>query len=263
MSVLDLDNLSVTVWGFDLLKNISLKLNTGEVMAIIGPNGAGKTSLINTLVNNGHSQQVNSGEVMLCGRAYNQWEAKQRAKHVALLPQLNSLAFPFVVEEVIGLGRIPHDTGCEVDTLIVDESLRALDILHLKNRLYTQLSGGEKQRIQLARVMVQVWRAEDAGERLLLLDEPTSSLDLGHQQQLMEVIRKFADQGVAILMVVHDINLVSTYADKVLALCCGEVFAQGEPKTVINSELMKQLYTVDVDIIKHPKTHQPLVMLGR
>jgi iron complex transport system ATP-binding protein len=266
MPVLSIHNFSIRAWGVTLLNQLDLQLESGELLAIIGPNGAGKTSLINAIVNAGHRNQTTSGELMVCGRSYKAWLPSERAKQLALLPQLSTLNFPFTVEEVTQLGRIPHQTGKQVDNEIIEEALAALDILHLKQRLYTQLSGGEKQRVQLALVMTQIWRAEDAGShgssnnRLLLLDEPTSSLDLGHQQQLMKVIRRFVDQGVAIVMVAHDVNLVANHADKLLALCCGEVFAQGPPESVITSELMKKLYQVDVSVIPHPISQKPMVV---
>jgi len=269
MSVLDIKNLSIRAWGVTLINQLDLQLESGELLAIIGPNGAGKTSLINTIVNAGHRNQKTSGELMVCGHNFSEWSPNERAKQLALLPQLSTLNFPFTVEEVAQLGRIPHQTGKYVDDDIIEEALAALDISHLKQRLYTQLSGGEKQRVQLARVMIQIWRTEDTSSRgmcnennnrLLLLDEPTSSLDLGHQQQLMKIIRRFADQGVGIVMVAHDVNLVANHADTLLALCCGEVLAQGSPEKVITSELMKKLYQVDVDIISHPVSQKPLVV---
>ncbi|MGH1487080.1 MAG: heme ABC transporter ATP-binding protein [Cellvibrionaceae bacterium] len=260
MSVLVLDNVSINAWGADLINKVSFSVDRGELLAIIGPNGAGKTTLMNTVVNAGHKNQNISGNITVCGQAYDAWSPEARAQHVALLPQSSFLNFPYTVSEVIQLGRIPHATGQLIDNAIIKHALSSLDISHLKERLYTQLSGGEKQRVQLARVMVQIWRSEDAGKRLLLLDEPSSSLDLGHQQQLMTIIREFANQGVAIVMVAHDINLVSQYTDQLLALCCGEAIAQGRPNDVISSELMKKLYQVDVDVLSHPSNNKPLVV---
>ncbi|MGH1439793.1 MAG: heme ABC transporter ATP-binding protein [Cellvibrionaceae bacterium] len=271
MTALSIHNLSVHAWGAVLINQLTLDLEAGELLAIIGPNGAGKTSLINTIVNAGHKGQAVSGELSVCGRPYHQWSPKHRAKQLAVLPQLNTLNFPFTVNEVVQLGRIPHQTGVKIDNDIIEAALAALDISHLKQRLYTQLSGGEKQRVQLARVMTQIWRSEDVysdidseskqnDQRVLLLDEPTSSLDLGHQQQLMKIIRGFADQGVAIVIVAHDVNLVANHADKIVALSCGEVMAQGSPEEVITVELIKKLYQVDASVMKHPVTNKPVVV---
>jgi len=273
MSVLSLQNLSIHAWGTNLVNKRTLDLKAGELLAIIGPNGAGKTSLINTIVNAGHKGQVVGGELRVCGHPYHQWSPKHRARQLAVLPQFNTLNFPFTVNEVVQLGRMPHQTGVKIDADIIEAALEALDISHLKQRLYTQLSGGEKQRVQLARVMTQVWRSEDAcsnvedkdekpmnNQRLLLLDEPTSSLDLGHQKQLMKVVRRFADQGVAIIIVVHDVNLAANYADQLLALCCGNVIAQGKPENVITPALIKNLYQVDTTVLVHPNTNKPVVL---
>lgn len=259
-TVLKIENLSVSVGEINLIDSVSLTLNAGELLAVIGPNGAGKTTLLNTLVNQCQPAQSVRGDIYLCGQHYDKWSDSKRAQRVALLPQLSSLNFPYTVTEVIQLGRLPHSSGQEVDRELIQEALVALDIEHLQQRLYTQLSGGEKQRVQLARVMVQIWREEDAAQRLLILDEPTSSLDLGHQQQLMETIRKFADQGVAIIMVAHDINLVAHHADQLLALCCGRVLAYGNPEAVIDAELIEKLYQAKASVIAHPVTQKPVVL---
>ena len=135
---------------------------------------------------------------------------------------------------MVQLARIPHNTGRQCDDQIVKDALELMDISFLTNRLYTELSGGEKQRVQLARVLAQIWNSEDAPAqtRLLLLDEPTSALDLGHQQQLMTAIRKLANQGVTVVMVLHDINLAAHYADTILALLCSERLAYGSVRCV-------------------------------
>jgi iron complex transport system ATP-binding protein len=276
MSVLTIRDLSVKAWGAQLLSHVSVEVKAGEILAIIGPNGAGKTTLMNAILDayDPHSDQANqrqlSGEIMACGIPSNNssniscghsshWQSQTRARHMALLPQLSLLNFPFSVEEVVQLSRIPHNTGTVIDKAIINDALKALDIHHLKYRLYTQLSGGEKQRVQLARVMAQIWRSEDAEQRLLLLDEPTSSLDLGHQQQLMAAIRNFANERVATVMVVHDINLAIRHADSLLALLCGEAIAQGKPEEIVNAALIKTLYQLDVDIILHSKTGKPII----
>lgn len=284
---LSVRNLSVKGWGAQLLNGVCFDVKAGEIAAIIGPNGAGKTTLMNTMLGD-HKHHV-TGDIVACGynitsneqqpvavsaekidRESSKSQSKeqlknlpkdqargikgQRARHIAVLPQFSRLAFPFTVEEVVSLSRIPHSTGVTIDNAVVNDALKQLDVLHLKNRLYTQLSGGEKQRVQLARVMAQIWRSEDAEQRLLLLDEPTSSLDLGHQQQLMQAVRDFADQGVAVVMVVHDINIALRHGDQVLALLCGKVIAQGEPENVVTSELINKLYNLNMSIVRHPTT---------
>ena len=252
-------NLSVLTREATLLNNITFDVVAGEVLAIIGPNGAGKTTLLNGIANALSQEMTIAGQISVCGKYHHQWQALERARHLALLPQSSLLNFPYTVTEVVQLGRIPHQTGKGIDTAIIAQSLKALDIAHLQQRVYTQLSGGEQQRVQLARVMTQIWRSQDAQQRLLLLDEPTASLDLGHQQQLMEKMREFAHQNVGIVMVVHDINLALRYADRILALSCGEMVALGEPVKVINAALIKQLYQAEVTVTTLPDEQCPVV----
>ena len=160
------------------------------------------------------------------------------------------------------MARIPHNTGRHCDEQIVKDALKLMDISFLTNRLYTELSGGEKQRVQLARVLAQIWNAEDAQSqsRLLLLDEPTTALDLGHQQQLMMAIRKLAGQGVTIVMVLHDLNLAAHYADSILAMQCSQRLAFGDAKEVITAPNIKSLFAVDTNIIMHPENGTPVVI---
>jgi iron complex transport system ATP-binding protein len=258
MEALRLECVTINTGGISLLESVSVSVNNGEVLGIIGPNGAGKTTLLKSI---GCDVELTSGLISIAGQPIKQIDARQRACQVAILPQLSSLNFPYTVEEVVELSRIPHSTGRRCDREIVREVLHAMDILYLRERLYTHLSGGEKQRVHLARAMAQIWRIMDASTaRLLLLDEPTSALDLGHQQQLMQVVRCLANQGVAVIMVVHDINLVARYADSILALSGGRVVAYGQPKDIIKAEVIKQLYAVDVRVINHPDHNRPVVL---
>lgn len=262
LPVLSLQGVEVNAWGITLLQNISLQLSAGEVLAVIGPNGAGKSSLLSTVVGD---LPVAQGRLQACGfyadgSLCDPALARQRAKQIALLPQLSLLNFPYRVAEVVALGRSPHDSGIEQDQRIVAEALAAMDIAHLSERLYTQLSGGEKQRVQLARVMAQVWSADDASPRLLLLDEPSSSLDLGHQLQLMDAIRRFAKQGVAVMMVVHDVSLAASYADCLLALDQGHPIALGTPEAVVTETVMQELFKIPLRVIQHPENGKPMVV---
>lgn len=257
-AVLRLDQVSVAVGGTELLRQVSFSLGVGEVMAVVGPNGAGKTTMLRAVVG---ELPVSGGALTLCGRPHHHWRLQERARRLAVLPQASTLNFPFTVAEVVALGRSPHSTGRAVDEEIIRAALAALDIGHLRDRLYPQLSGGEKQRTQLARVMVQIWRAEDIGERLLVLDEPTASLDLGHQQQLMQRVRAFASDGAAVLMVLHDLNLALRFADRLLALHQGAVAAEGPCAEVLTTDLLQRLYGARVELMRHPHDGRPVVIL--
>jgi iron complex transport system ATP-binding protein len=260
--LLEIENVSVGVTPRQrgtshsmLVNSVSCHVDAGQVLAIIGPNGAGKSTLLNAIA----GDHEYTGRIDINGIEN---EAKLRARQVAILPQLSLLNFPYRVSEVVGLARIPHNTGRQRDDEIVQEALALMDISFLTNRLYTQLSGGEKQRVQLARVFAQIWQKTDAsnGSRVLLLDEPTAALDLGHQQLLMQAIRSLASQGVAIVMELHDVNLAARYADKALALLCSERVAFGSINEVITQKNIKRLFDVDVHIAQHPDHQSPVVI---
>jgi len=258
MTVLNLQNLSVMQPKNDahcLVDSVSCELSAGEILGIIGPNGAGKSSLLKALVGDWAYQ----GRLDIVGISA---DPVLRARQMAVLPQFSLLNFPYRAEEVVSLGRIPHKSGSKRDAEIIDQALKMMDIGFLKDRLYTQLSGGEKRRVQLARVFAQIWDQNDAenGLRLLILDEPTTALDLGHQQALMSAIQAFARKGVAVVMVLHDVNLAARYVDKVLALLCSQVVAYGSPEDVITQDNIQRLYDVDIEILKHPKDNTPIVV---
>lgn len=254
-NALSLKQLSVAIRGVDLLHDITASVGQGEILAVVGPNGAGKTTLFRA-ISGDLDVGITRGEIAVGSEQLLRKPLLWRAKNVAVLPQLSLLNFPYLVEEVVALGRTPHSTGIDIDKEIVEQAMAAMDITYLTGRAYTELSGGEKQRTQIARVMAQIWRPEDSDFRVLLLDEPTTALDLGHQQQLMKAISDFAAQGVAVLMIVHDINLATKYADKILALRCGRSLAQGAIADVVDEQLLEQLFHAKVQLIRDPETQK-------
>lgn len=258
MRLMDLDKVSVYKPGSPqtrLVDAVSLTLEAGEVLAIIGPNGAGKSSLLKAI----SGEWPHQGGIYLPSISA---DPKLRARQLAVLPQLSLLNFPFTVSEVVMLGRIPHQTGRVHDETIVASALELMDIGFLSDRLYTELSGGEKQRVQLARVLTQIWSEQDAenSARILILDEPTTALDLGHQHALMRAVKTFAEQGVGVVMVLHDINLAAQYADRMLAMLCSQNIAYGPPNEVVCRKTMQRLFAVEVDIVEHPNHPYPLVI---
>jgi iron complex transport system ATP-binding protein len=257
MAILSLDLVAAAPWGEELLQDINLELDAGQVLAILGPNGAGKTSLLNLLCG---AVTPTRGDYRFGGRPMADWPISQRACSQAVLPQHSSLNFPYTVEEVILLGRTPHASGATCDRLILDEVLAATDTLYLRDRLYTQLSGGEKQRVQLGRAFAQVWRAADSDLRLLMLDEPTAALDLSHQVLILDQLRSMARQGCAVVMVVHDFNLAARYADLCLVLHNGHQRALGAPSEIFTPALFEDVFSVPVTISRHPTVDVPLVI---
>lgn len=249
--MLRVDGIHYSLGNNTLLQNVSVSLQPGKILAVVGPNGAGKTTLLNALLGD---IEVSAGAILFMDKNVRQWPLAERAKHIAVLPQLNLLNFPYTVSEVVALGRIPHSSGLEIDQQIVRSAMAAMGIEHLSQRLYTELSGGEMQRTQLARVMAQIWRREDAHPRMLILDEPTNSLDLGHKQQLMQAIQNFALQDVAVIMVEHDISLAANYAHDMLALREGHCVAYGLCAEVFNEALVQQLFGAKVRVWHDPSS---------
>lgn len=238
-----------------VLQGIDLQLRTGQVTGVLGANGAGKSTLLSALCG---ELSVAAGEVLLNGRPLADWPDQQRAQYLAVLPQNSTLNFGFKVEEVVGMGRLPYSTGRQVDADIIRTALVAADSEHLFGRSYLQLSGGERQRVHLARVLAQLWPG-GAGQ-VLLLDEPTSMLDPLHQHSILQAVRAFADQGGAVLVIVHDLNLAARYCDDVLLLNKGRVYSSGSPHEVLRADVLQQVFGLEVLVQKHPERDHPLII---
>lgn len=241
--------------GRTLLDDVGLTLEPGQVHAVLGPNGAGKSTLLKLLAGDLRSDQ---GVVRLAQRPLQAWPRLDLARQRAVLPQASDLAFDFTACQVVALGRTPciRQTPAR-EAQIIDDALTATDAAHLRDRSYLTLSGGERARVQLARVLAQVW--EPAGERYLLLDEPTASLDLAHQHACLQVARRFAAGGAGVLVVLHDPNLALAYADQVSLLCCGQLLAQGAPSETLNRVNLERVYGVRIEILQTADASQTLI----
>ena len=254
------ENICVRIGRKKLLDDISLTVETGELVAVVGANGAGKSTLLKSLCG---EIRPTSGEVFFGERRLNDWPTEELAKIRAVLPQSFALNFPFKVREVTLLGRTPHIGFTETprDYQIVGEALAMVEAAEFAERYYPTLSGGEKQRVQIARVLAQIWDSDEKGLRYLLLDEPTSSLDLAHQHLILETAGKLAGERTAVVAVLHDLNLAAQYADKILMLKDGKCFAFGEPRAVLNSQNIREAFGIDVYITKHAKNYDvPLIV---
>ena len=240
------------------LESVSFELNAGELLTVIGPNGAGKSTLLSCLAGD---ITPSSGGVLLNAKSLTDYLPAERARCLAVLPQHSVLQFPFSVREVVRLGRLPHSTGNTIDEEIVTQSLAELDITYLAERPFTQLSGGEQQRVQLARVMVQIWSETDFKERILLLDEPCAGLDVAHVQKLMRFLKKFVAQGVGVVMTLHDFNVAARYSDSIMALKSGRVVAYGSVQAVITQAHIEDIFSVSSLTIEHPDTGHPIVLV--
>lgn len=254
---LEAKEISLYLSGFNILRGVSLKIKPGEITAIVGPNGAGKSSLIKVLSGD---IAPTTGEVFLNDRSLLDWTSTEKAKMLSVLPQHSSLNFPFTASEVVALGRIPHQTGIVRDREIVKQALEQVDASYLEGRLFTQMSGGEKQRVQFARVLAQIWDPVNNADQFLILDEPTSALDLSHQMLALALVSNLANRGVGILLVVHDLNLAARCADTIVVFDKGCNVSSGYPDEVINEKLITSVFGVTPLIMKHPVTGKPLVL---
>jgi iron complex transport system ATP-binding protein len=221
----------------EVLSGVDFAARPGEITAIIGPNGSGKTTLLRAIT----GELAHEGEVRLNGRAVAGMPAWELAAFRGVLPQKTPLAFPFTVAEVVRLGLMASADGARPE--IAGAALAAVGLGAHAGRLYQELSGGEQQRVQLARVLVQVWSpVGPGGPRWLFLDEPVASLDIAHQLEVMEVARDYAARGGGVVAVMHDLNLTAMYAARVTLMSGGRVAASGALAEVFRDELLSRTY---------------------
>ncbi|MFH0522262.1 heme ABC transporter ATP-binding protein [Streptomyces sp. M41] len=232
-----------------VLHGVSLTVRAGEVLALVGPNGAGKSTLLSALA---ADLPAFEGTVLIHGRPASDWSAPELALRRAVLPQSATLSFPFTVEEVVRMGRAPHAASPAEDDLAVAEAMAAAEVSAFAVRPFSALSGGERARVALARVLAQ--RAP-----LLLLDEPTAALDLRHQELVLRLCRERARAGDAVVVVLHDLGLAAAYAHRVAILRAGRVAADGPPAEVFSAPLLSEVYDQPVEVLPHPGTGALLV----
>jgi iron complex transport system ATP-binding protein len=235
-----------------LLDDVSLELRAGEVLALLGPNGAGKSTLLGALSG---ELDVASGSVEFLGRPLSEWSLKELARQRAVLLQEHQLMFPFSVYEVVEMGRAPWRRTPEEleDEAAIAQALDLSSVTHLQTRSVPSLSGGERARASFARVLA-------TRSPVLMLDEPTAALDLKHQEAVLEVARDRAQHGDAVLIVVHDLNLATAFADRVALLKDGRLAAQGLPHEVLNAETISDVYETPVEIVQNPRTGHGIVV---
>lgn len=245
-----------------ILEAVSGELRPGRVTALAGPNGAGKSTLLKLFSG---ELTPESGRVEINGKILANWSGREIAQRRAVLPQESHLAFAFPVREVVMMGRFPHLQGSETtrDGEICAAALAKVEGSHLAGRLYPTLSSGEKQRVQLARVLAQIWEPPAAGARYLLLDEPTSSLDLAHQHDALRAAQEWAHAGAVVLTVLHDLNLAMAYADDVWVLENGRLAAAGAIQEVLTGPLIERVFNVSVELLPRPGETRPAILTRR
>lgn len=236
------ENITYRAGKTTLLSEVSAELPYGSVTAILGPNGAGKTTLLSCLAGALRPQQ---GCVTLDGTPLAEYSLTALARKRAVLSQSHHIAFPFTVGEVVAMGRNPYqtDTTAAADARIARAALAQLEAETLIDRDFATLSGGEQQRVQLARVLAQLWQQREAH---LFLDEPTSALDLKHQHQLLQLARQYAQQQRwAVTVILHDPQLAKRYADRVIYLKPGHQATTGPAEQMLTPEYLEEIYEID------------------
>jgi len=255
------ENLTLARNGTRILDQVSLSVRPGEVVGLLGSNGAGKSTLLGAL---SAELAADGGSLTLDGRSLATMPPREQARKRAVLPQKPGLTFDLGVREVVAMGAYPFPelSPAEVDTL-AQQALDWADARHLDGRRYPELSGGEQQRVQFARVLVQCGAGRAAGEaRYLLLDEPTASLDPRHQADLMRRAAQLAHEGnTGVLVILHDMNLAARWCDRLLLLSGGRAVALGTPAQVLTPANLYLAYGIEAQVIAHPLQAERLLVL--
>ena len=245
-------DVAVRIGQATLVEHASLDIAHGELVALVGPNGAGKSTLLSVLAGD---RNPSEGAALIDGRTPADWGFSELARRRAVLTQDNQVSFPFRVREVVAMGRTPW-RGTEQtheDDEAIAAALLECDVLHLANRTFTSLSGGERARVSLARVLAQ----RTPG---VLLDEPTASLDLRHQEDVLTVARRLAHAGSAVGVVLHDLSLAAAYAHRIAVMESGRIAAVGAPAEVMQPELLERVYGIGVRLIPDPAGGAPIIV---
>ena len=241
----ELDDVRVRIGAAEILRGISVEFKDHEMVTIVGPNGAGKSTLMSVL--SGY-RDTYEGHCRFRGHEISSWKKRDLARHMAFIPQMLRLEFPFTAEQVVFMGRTPHCHGLfesSADRDAVRSAMRTTDTLSFATREYRQLSGGERQRVVLAGALAQA-------PSVLLLDEPTTFLDLKHQISTYGLLKQLAGEGIAVIAVTHDLNLAATYSDRMVVLSRGEIAADGKPEEVLRTSLLEEVFEVAVEIREGP-----------
>ncbi|WP_309043921.1 heme ABC transporter ATP-binding protein [Marinobacter sediminicola] len=253
MTVLKAKQLGLTIGRSRILQDVSLTVEPGELVALLGPNGAGKSSLLKTLAG---ELAFGQGTIELFGRSIQQWKGSELARQRAVMPQRVDVSFPFTVREIVALGC--SGLAAAERNELIDYLLQRLGIGNMACRLVPTLSGGEQQRVQLARVLAQIWHTN--GPRLLLLDECTSALDPAQQQTVFSLLRELAkDQGYSVVAVIHDLNVASCYADRLVMMAAGRIVENGAANTILEPGLLDKVFGLKARVLALPEGY-PMVI---
>jgi len=244
--MIKIQNLSYKIKNRSIIKNFDLVMDKGQFISIVGANGAGKSTLLRLI--SGELKPV-CGEITIQGKPITSYSMKELARFRAYLHQSNTMQIPFTVEEIVAMGRYHKQGLAQPEADIITECLNITSLAHLRERSISQLSGGEQQRVHLARVLAQLW---DAQTGILLLDEPISNMDIQYQHQTLAIAKAFSKIGFLVIAVLHDLNLVAQYSDNVLMMKKGKLWWYGSPNEIFNQQNIYSIFGIDTTISVNP-----------
>ncbi len=255
MVVIEAHNIHFAYNAENVICDVSVSIEHSAFLAIIGPNGAGKSTLLRIL---GGVLKPQHGIVCMFGQSINAVERKTRAQHIAFVPQETYFASDFSVEEIVSMGRYPYISAFQreqrTDREAIEHALEYTETLQFRTRQINSLSSGERQRVVLARALAQE-------PKILLLDEPTSHLDLRHQHAIMEMLKRLNTEGLTVITVHHDLNLAGLYCEHLLLMNEGTVYAEGTPQSLLSESVLHDVYKTDVTVVQHPHKNIPQIFL--
>ena len=247
--------MSYSIDGARLVDDVDIEVSAGELVAVLGPNGAGKSTLLSLLSGDNAPTE---------GRAYyselpvDSIPDSERALLRAVFSQRSPFDVPFTARSVVSLGRYPHRHNDSItpaeDVGFIDSAMETTDTIHLADRIYATLSGGERTRVAIARVLAQA-------TPIILLDEPTTALDVYHQERVLQILRSTADEGRAVVVVLHDLNSAAMYADRLVVMSGGRVLTQGRVNDVLDSSLLTDVYGLPMAVVDHPLKDGKIVLV--
>jgi len=249
---LNLESISLKLDNRQILKDVSLEINEGEIVSVIGPNGAGKSTLLNVLTGD---INPDSGEISYDNKQLKQISIQERAFTRSVMSQMQTLVFNFSVKDVIEMGWLQRGNSDFSNnfSMAFENVTKECNVHNLIHRKFNSLSGGEQRRVHFARTLLQLWRPSESNDpRYLLLDEPTANLDLSSEMLLMNILKKRASLNVGILVILHDLNLASHFADKIAIIKDGEIMAFGEPEKIMEDAFLTSIYDVPIKVKHDP-----------
>lgn len=245
------DKLNVIDGNYTILDDLNLHVKNRNFIGIIGPNGSGKSTLLKAI---SRSIRSESNEISYDGRDINHLSYKESAKLISCLDQEHDMPFDFQARELIMMGRYPYkkmfETENQQDERIVDSAIDQVDIRHLQYKNYQHLSGGEKQRVLIARMIAQQ-------SDIFILDEPTNHLDISYQLELFKFLH---ETPTTVISAIHDLNIAARFCDYLFVMKDGKIFCQGEPQEILTSRTIAEVFNVDVDVVKHPTKSQLVII---